>query len=62
MRTVMTLDQHKMELHKLGFQVSRSGIYLKLLIGSLALTHIIEDLSDMFESNFELFESDSSDY
>ena len=30
-RTVRTLDQLKMELHKLGFQVSRSGIYLKLL-------------------------------
>ena len=30
-RTVRTLDQLKLELDKLGFQVSRSGIYLKLL-------------------------------
>ena len=30
-RTVRTLNQLKEELHNLGFQVSRSGIYLKLL-------------------------------
>ena len=30
-RTVRTLDQLKTELNNLGFQVSRSGIYLKLL-------------------------------
>ena len=30
-RTVRTLTQLKEELHRLGFQVSRSGVYLKLL-------------------------------
>ena len=30
-RTVRTLNQLKEELHNLGFQVSRSGLYLKLL-------------------------------